>query len=44
MPRITNSEGYNQLRDYIQGVDYSFENIDDKIYYKQLKQELELDS
>lgn len=30
-----------ELMDYIEGVDYSFENIEEKLYYKQLRRELE---
>jgi RNA polymerase primary sigma factor len=37
----TNNDGDNELMDYIEGVDYSFENIEDKLYYKQLRHELE---
>lgn len=30
-----------ELGDFIEGVDYSFENVEDKIYHHQLRQELE---
>lgn len=37
----TNKEGNNELADYIEGVDYSFENIEDKIYVQQIHEELD---
>lgn len=37
----TNKEGDNQLGDYIESVDYSFENVEERIYIKQLHEELE---
>lgn len=37
----TGEDGKTELIDYIEGVDYSFENIEDRIYHKQLRQELE---
>ena len=36
-----NGEGDAELMDYIEGVDYSFENIEEKIYIKQLHAELD---
>jgi len=36
----TSNDGNNQLMDYIEGVDYSFENVEEKIYIKQLHKEL----
>lgn len=36
-----NEDGDNELMDYIEGVDYSFENIEEKIYYQQLHTELD---
>ena len=37
----TGEDGDTELMEYIEGVDYSFENIEDKIYNEQLHQELE---
>lgn len=37
----TDEEGDMELIDYIEGVDYSFENVEEKIYNEQLHQELE---
>lgn len=37
----TDEEGEMELIDYIEGVDYSFENMEEKIYNEQLHQELE---
>lgn len=37
----TNEEGNTELLDYIEGIDYSYENIEDKLYNKQLRQELQ---
>lgn len=34
-------EGHSELLDFIEGVDYGFENIEDKLYYQQLKNEIE---
>jgi RNA polymerase primary sigma factor len=34
-------DGNRELLDYIEGVDYSYENIEDKLYYRQLRQDLE---
>lgn len=33
--------GDNEIMDYIEGVDYSFENVEEKLYNQQLHQELE---
>lgn len=37
----TDEEGEMELIDYIEGVDYSFENMEEKIYNEQLHRELE---
>ncbi|MDY4823472.1 MAG: sigma-70 family RNA polymerase sigma factor [Bacilli bacterium] len=37
----TDEEGEMELIDYIKGVDYSYENVEEKIYNEQLHQELE---
>lgn len=37
----TGEDGDKELVDYIEGVDYSFENIEEKVYLKQLRQELD---
>ncbi|MFQ7000608.1 MAG: sigma-70 family RNA polymerase sigma factor [Clostridium sp.] len=37
----TDEEGEMELIDFIEGVDYSFENMEEKIYNEQLHQELE---
>lgn len=37
----TDEEGEKELIDYIEGVDYSYENVEEKIYNEQLHQELE---
>lgn len=34
-------EGETEILDYVEGVDYSFENVEEKIYNEQLHQELE---
>lgn len=34
--------GDNELLDYIEGIDYSFENVEEKIYNQELRKEIEL--
>lgn len=37
----TSEDGDKELMDYVEGVDYSFENVEEKLYLQQLRQELD---